>query len=122
MEDYALTIVQSGSLTVKKVADGGNGTFDFSSPQLGDVSLITVKKTASQTFAGIAPGTYSITETVPTGWTLTGVTCDSGTPDSINVTASSMLLIPVAFAVPLQMALMVVLWAVVLWQWKQGKL
>ncbi|MDO8614304.1 MAG: hypothetical protein Q7T33_01030 [Dehalococcoidia bacterium] len=36
----------------------------------------------SQTFSNLTPGTYSVTETVPAGWTLTGIVCSDTSPTS----------------------------------------
>jgi uncharacterized protein (TIGR03437 family) len=46
--------------------------------------------TASRTFSGLTPGgSYSVSETVPAGWTQTGASCDNGTPGAITVAAGA---------------------------------
>ena len=79
----------TGSIKVVKNAVGGNGTFAFTS-NFGLASLTTVGGAASQTFSGLtAGGSYSVSETVPTGWTQTSATCTNGTPTSITVGAGA---------------------------------
>jgi len=74
--------LQPGSITVVKNTVGGNAAFTFVS-NFGLTGLTTVGNTASQTFAGLTPGgSYSASETVPSGWVQTSATCTSGTPAS----------------------------------------
>lgn len=68
----------TGSVTIKKTAIGSNGTFNFSST-LGTIpALTTTGGIASYTFPSVTPGTYTVTEAVPAGWNLTGLTCTGG--------------------------------------------
>lgn len=77
----------TGSIRVVKNTVGGNGTFAFTST-FGLASLTTIGGTASQTFSGLAAsGVYSVSETVPSGWTQNSATCTSGTPTAITVVA-----------------------------------
>ena len=71
------TNAKRGSITVEKVANGGDGTFDFTG-DLGDFSLTTVSGIASRTFGDLLPDTYAISETVPDGWNLTSAICTGG--------------------------------------------
>jgi uncharacterized protein (TIGR03437 family) len=83
------TNAPAGSITVVDNTVGGNGTFAFTS-NFGLTSLTTLGNTASQTFSGLTPGgAYSVSETVPAGWTQTSATCTSGTPAAVTVTASA---------------------------------
>jgi uncharacterized protein (TIGR03437 family) len=78
---------QTGSIRVVKNAVGGDGTFTFTGT-LGLTSLTTVGGTASRTFSSLAPGgSFSVSETVPTGWTQTSASCTNGTPAAITVVA-----------------------------------
>ena len=61
------------TLTVTKTTVGGNGTFAMSVGGSG-FTLITTGNTASKVLK-LAPGTYSVTETVPAGWDLTTNGC-----------------------------------------------
>ncbi|HRW50760.1 MAG TPA: hypothetical protein P5333_24750 [Caldilinea sp.] len=72
------TNTQLSSITVVKNTTGGDGSFAFTSPQVGNFSLATVAGAARQTFANLAAGTYVISETVPAGWDLTSATCSNG--------------------------------------------
>ena len=75
------------TIIVEKRTIGGDGSFAFSSPQLGDFSLSTVNGAASQSFTGLQAGTFNISETVPAGWVQSGATCSNGVdPSNINLT------------------------------------
>ena len=68
---------------------GGDGTFAFTS-NFGLTSLTTTGGTASQTFSGLTAGSsYSVSETVPSGWTQTSASCTNGTPAAITVVAGA---------------------------------
>jgi Prealbumin-like fold domain len=71
---------QPATLIVKKVALGGNSTFSFSSSTLGVFNLTTSGGAASTTFNNLNTGTYTVAETVPTGWILSSATCSDGSP------------------------------------------
>ena len=86
--DAVAQMQSSGTLVIVKSALNGNGSFDFTSSQLGAFSLTTVNGTAQQTFSNLAPGTYDVSETVPNGWRLDSVTCSDGSnPSNINLAA-----------------------------------
>ncbi|KAB2922409.1 MAG: IPTL-CTERM sorting domain-containing protein [Candidatus Contendobacter sp.] len=81
---------QRGSLTVVKNTTGGDGSFAFTStiPSATTFTLATVGNTAQRAFPNLAPGTYSVSETVPAGWDLTSATCSDGSnPASIDLAA-----------------------------------
>ncbi len=80
--------LQQGSITVVKNTVGGNGTFEFTS-NFGLTSLTTSGGTADQTFLVLAGGVYSVSETVPAGWTQTSATCTNGTPAAVTVAAGA---------------------------------
>jgi uncharacterized protein (TIGR03437 family) len=83
------TNTQLGSITITENTLGGNGTFAFTS-NFGLTSLTTIGGTASQTFSGLTPGgAYSVSETVPAGWTETSAICTAGTPAAITVVAGA---------------------------------
>ena len=80
------TNTKRGSIVVVKNTIGGDGTFSFTSSTLGGFDLTTSGGTASTTFDLLVPGGYDVTETVPTGWDLTGSSCDDGSsPGSIGL-------------------------------------
>lgn len=69
---------QRGSITIRKNTLGGNGTFSFTSTALPthSFSITTTAQTGSANFSNIVPGTYDITETIPSGWILSpSLTC-----------------------------------------------
>ena len=79
---YNATCPTTGSLTVEKDTIGGNGTFSFTSdiPGHTSFSITTASGVGSQTFTGLTPGTYHVTEATQAGWTLTDNTeCSAAT-------------------------------------------
>jgi uncharacterized repeat protein (TIGR01451 family) len=77
-----ITNTKLGSITIVKETDPAGGTgFSFDAGSLGSFSL---DDGDSQGFENLASGDYTVTETVPTGWGLTGVVCTGG--DSIPTT------------------------------------
>lgn len=81
--------VQLGTVTIIKIADGGNGTFTFSSPQaeLDAISLTTASGRAQSNAVSLAAGTYTITEDILAVWNLTDLQCfdpDGGSSVNIN--------------------------------------
>ncbi len=74
-----------GSITVVKNTVGGDGAFAFTSTFGLTSPLTTIGGTVSQTVSSLAPGSYSVTETVPAGWTQTSASCRNGTPAAIIV-------------------------------------
>jgi Tol biopolymer transport system component len=67
--------VQSGTVVIKKatVPAGDSATFAFTGDAAG-----TIADGQTITVPGLAPGTYSSTETVPSGWDLASISCDDG--------------------------------------------
>jgi uncharacterized protein (TIGR03437 family) len=77
----------TGSLVLVKNTVGGNGTFLFTTT-FGLTALTTLGGTASQTFSPLAPGSgYSLSETVPPGWTQNSAICTNGTPAAVTIVA-----------------------------------
>ena len=73
------TDTKRASITIVKNTVGGDGSFDFTS-NFGVSNLSTTGGTANQTVNNLVPGSYSISETVPTGWDLTSATCSDSSP------------------------------------------
>lgn len=84
---------QEGTLIIIKNTLGGDGIFDFDttggSTVPAEFSLTTVSNTDSEIFNNVdIDNTYTVVETVPTGWELNSATCDNGeTVDSLDVDA-----------------------------------
>jgi plastocyanin len=79
-----------GTIIVVKNTVGGNGSFAFTNTGTGfssGLTLTTTANTASQTFTNMLPGSYSVGETVPSGWDLTSSTCTSGAPAGFTLPA-----------------------------------
>jgi len=69
-----------GQIMIHKIALGGPGTFPFTG-DLGDFNLV-FPGNDWQTFSDLKPGTYTVTELVPSGWDLTDLDCIDPTNDS----------------------------------------
>jgi uncharacterized protein (DUF2141 family) len=62
----------TATLNVTKMTIGGNGTFTFTGDHgIGTFTITTNGNSGTKTFADLAPGTYTITETPQKGWTQT---------------------------------------------------
>ncbi|MFV0317234.1 MAG: VWA domain-containing protein [Microthrixaceae bacterium] len=70
----------NGSITVKKVTQGADGTFGFTSNFAGNFSLATSGGQARTSATSVAPGTYSVTEQDAAPWTLESAVCSDGSP------------------------------------------
>jgi LPXTG-motif cell wall-anchored protein len=67
---------------VKDADPNGPTSFPFSG-SLGSFELVDDGGAqGSRTFAGLAPGTFTVTESATTGWTLDSITCLDPTNDS----------------------------------------
>ncbi len=83
------TNTRRGSITIAKQTVGADGTFNFIGAQAFQVSTSAGTGQNTTTFASVAPGTYSVIETVPTGWKLTGLTCSNGSTTSVATGTAS---------------------------------
>jgi len=83
------TNVKRGSIRVVKNAQGGDASFDFIGARTFQIVTNGGSGENTTTFASVAPGTYPITETVPAGWRLAGLTCTNASAvDLASATAS----------------------------------
>lgn len=78
-----------GSIQVVKNTLGGDGSFPFSSPQLGGFQLDTTGNTANTTFDDLLPGDYMIGEIVPQGWDLNDLSCTGESNTTYTYTSPS---------------------------------
>lgn len=63
-----------GAISISKVTTGGDGTFGFVGP--GNFQITTTGGIGGPyTLGNLAPGTYTVTESVPAGWDLTSIIC-----------------------------------------------
>jgi hypothetical protein len=92
--DCTYTNRARGRIIVEKITDDGFGSFQFTSNSLTPTPFTLTTTAAgaagkdSRTFADLAPGTYDVSENVPTGWNLVSETCDDNSdPQSIGLSA-----------------------------------
>ncbi|MBM2821796.1 MAG: hypothetical protein HW413_542 [Thermoleophilia bacterium] len=81
------TNTKRGKIIVEKQTnpDGATQLFSFTPSYASAFSLSDGQQNTS---VFLAPGTYSVNETVPNGWSLTSATCDDGSsPSSIGLAA-----------------------------------
>jgi Domain of unknown function (DUF5011)/HYR domain/Putative peptidoglycan binding domain len=79
----------TGTLTIVKNTTGGNGAFTFALSATTSVPSITTASGSGTTSLAIVPGTFSLSENVPSGWNLTSAVCSSGSPASFTITAGN---------------------------------
>ncbi|OGG47390.1 hypothetical protein A2671_01050, partial [Candidatus Kaiserbacteria bacterium RIFCSPHIGHO2_01_FULL_49_13] len=74
----------TGTVIVKKVMEGGTGTFNFTGTPSGSISVNngTIQVT-------VDTGQYTSTETVPSSWDLTGISCDDSNSTGNTGTATA---------------------------------
>jgi hypothetical protein len=75
------TNTKRGSITVSKVADPETGDFLFTltGPNPDNIATTTISGSGGFTFENLLPGTYSLIETTPEGWSGTStVKCSDG--------------------------------------------
>ena len=86
---------RKGELVVKKTTDpkGATQEFTFTPKSWNGGSTFTLKDGEEKPSGKIAPGRYSVAESVPSGWDLTDISCDSGEParvgDEVFVTVTA---------------------------------
>ena len=82
------TNTERGNIIVRKVTDptGSAQSFDFTASY--DADGFSLSDGQSNDSGALVPGTYSVAETVPSGWDLVSATCDDGsTVGSIGLAA-----------------------------------
>src|SRR5437773_2355462 len=91
-------VVPPSTIIVQKNTVGGDDTFNYTATGAdipGSFSITTSSGSGSQTFSGLVPGSYSISEVIsgsgfPTGWTFTTLTCtSSGTGTSATTSGAT---------------------------------
>jgi uncharacterized repeat protein (TIGR01451 family) len=89
--------IRPGTIEIEKNATPESSqAFDFTgSLGIGDFSLVDNRadENVSRIFAGLTPGTYTVSEMVPDDWELTGIAC---TPQSAGVVAGAQVTINLA--------------------------
>ncbi len=91
-DDVTCTFVNSpvspGTITITKSTLGDDGTFQFTG-DLGSFQIATTSGSGSSSFTDLTPGTYAVTETVPSGWTLTNISCQSDAGSGTNISGAT---------------------------------
>lgn len=80
---------QEGRLIVKKASSGGVGVFPITGTAAGTITTTSANGEVSGNtlIKKVDAGTgYSVGETVPSGWRLDGISCDSGETNPANIT------------------------------------
>ena len=71
---------RQSSITVVKKTLGGDATFQFSGPS--PFAITTQGGTGQRVFPALPPGTYTVSEIVPAGWTRSNTVCTDPTGDT----------------------------------------
>jgi hypothetical protein len=71
------TDTKLADVTVVKHTVGGDATFDFALTDHGTKTVSTVDGAGTAAWDAVEPGTYELTETIPTDWDLGSVACTS---------------------------------------------
>jgi uncharacterized membrane protein len=85
----------TGSVTIVKLAGGGDNSFSFASNNGGipDFTLTTTQGSATRIFADLSPATFVLTEVnLPAEWELADLSCSGdtgGTPTTANLSERS---------------------------------
>jgi hypothetical protein len=75
----SISISNCGSITIEKetVPDGADGSFEFNQDIEGS-DTFSLSDGGSEVFSDVLAGDYEVSETVPTGWNLTDISCSGG--------------------------------------------
>jgi uncharacterized repeat protein (TIGR01451 family) len=85
---FVNTPVQPGTITITKSAQGADGPFQFTG-DLGTFEITTVSGSGTEVFTDLLPGTYDVTETIPSGWSLVGISCQSDDDSSTSISGAT---------------------------------
>ncbi len=75
----------TGAIRITKTTTGGDASFPFSTTGAGLTGFTLATSggvSPTRSFTSLAPGTYTVSEAVPPGWALTGITCTDPTGDT----------------------------------------
>ena len=107
-----VTNTQLATIAIQKTTVGGDGSFTFDEPVLGQRSVTTVAEVGSVSYTDVAPGTYTFSEAPVDGWvagqfggncaadgTVTVVAGESATCTIANTKLASIVSIPTTIVV-----------------------
>jgi hypothetical protein len=77
------TNTRRSSIRIAKRALGGDGAFTFVGSKSFEVVTSGGSGQDATAFAAVAPGTYTVTEIVPTGWHLTAIECTNASATDV---------------------------------------
>jgi hypothetical protein len=91
-----ITNTKRANLVIVKNTVGGNGDFGFTATgsDLSNFTIATSGNAGSRTFTNVRPGAHSVSEAVPNGWDLTGLSC-AITVTGLGTSSSSLPALPV---------------------------
>jgi uncharacterized repeat protein (TIGR01451 family) len=71
-------IIAPANLLIKKVAVGGDGTFDYTSTGgiTNPFTITTASGNGQVSFSSLSPGPYTVTESAEAGWDFTSLVCE----------------------------------------------
>ncbi len=74
-----ISISNCGSITINKetIPDGASGSFEFNQDVEGSDDF-SLSDDGSKVFSDVLAGDYEVSENVPTGWSLTDISCPTG--------------------------------------------
>ncbi len=77
----------AGSITIEKMTGGGVNAFTFNTDFDGSFQLDTSggNNPASQTFSNLLPGSYMISEVIPSNWALASISCSVDVASTITI-------------------------------------
>ena len=75
----APAVPTTGTIVIRKATTPGGGTgFNFTDDVPGSGGAFTLNDGQAHTFLNVTPGTYTIAEAVPAGYSVTDITCGDG--------------------------------------------
>jgi uncharacterized repeat protein (TIGR01451 family) len=80
--------IEPGQIAIIKNTVGGDGSFDFSG-DLGNFTIATSGGSGNDLSTNLSPGSYTVSESVTAGWSLTSISCVSDSGSSTSVSESS---------------------------------
>lgn len=83
------TNTKDGSIDVVKHTVGGDGTFSFTGAKSFDVTTSGGTGHNATAFGSVPPGTYAITEVVPSAWALSTIACSNGSATDVGTATAS---------------------------------
>ena len=83
------TDTRRGAIIVQKIAQGPDGMFNFAGSQSFAITTTGGSGQDTTAYASVAPGTYTITETVPPGWSLTALSCSDGSTTNLGTATAT---------------------------------